>query len=193
MDAFRKWMNERLITRSKKGPRTLDLEVERAKTWPLGLAILVACNRWKCFFLKNDQTRKVFVFKSKLRAAKDNIRPYTFLSFSVTKCWNKSSPISSISCPKVTTSVLLKKNYAFENSPTSRQTFGVLLQENWLPSTFIYRPIWSRCYRSISFHQNWPQSFKLIWANWTGRKTGRTIIQLLDKWLILIKHLGSLG
>ena len=109
MDAFRKWMNERLITRSKKGPRTLDLEVERAKTWPLGLAILVACNRWKCFFLKNDQTRKVFVFKSKLRAAKDNIRPYTFLSFSVTKCWNKSSPISSISCPKVTTSVLLKK------------------------------------------------------------------------------------
>lgn len=147
----------------------------------------------KMFFFKNDQTRKVFVFKSKLRAAKDNIRPYTFLSFSVTKCWNKSSPISSISCPKVTTSVLLKKNYAFENSPTSRQTFGVLLQENWLPSTFIYRPIWSRCYRSISFHQNWPQSFKLIWANWTGRKTGRTIIQLLDKWLILIKHLGSLG
>ena len=63
----------------------------------------------KMFFLKNDQTRKVFVFKSKLRADKDNIRPYTFLSFSVTKCWNKSSPISSISCPKVTASVLLKK------------------------------------------------------------------------------------
>ena len=45
---------------------------------------------------------------------------------------------------RVSTSILLTSVF-FQDSPKSRQIFGLLLQENLLPGTFKNRPIWCKC------------------------------------------------
>ena len=66
------------------------------------------------------------------------------LASSVTRCWNKISPIFPEFVQKVARGSLFKC-YVFQNRPKSFKLFGLLLDEILLPKMLKNSTIWSHC------------------------------------------------